>query len=361
MNVCVEFATAPYTFRIVKIDNFDFISTIDNPCDRRAFLRMIGAAALPLVANGCNADDSIHRDESGQFRDVNLEANVAVSVQQAKANQAIASRQELISIDTDLTTYLALGDQCRIRRGNSNVALYTVGELRHEGGNNRVRMGWQARAKLGTTSTFAATLQTKVVANLTDAQAQAQSEFVERLVDDGVSTSLVAVAPHGGFIEQYTDDQAALVRSLLAGKKASSWLCKGYKQGGGAYDRWHITSTDLSPNSFPGLDAIADRGFTYAVSFHGMSLDLVLVGGGAPLPLKQLVHAAIADVLQGSDIEVSIANATDQYAGDSPDNVVNWLTADGLGGIQIEQSLRARALYGPDIAAAIADVFDKLL
>jgi phage replication-related protein YjqB (UPF0714/DUF867 family) len=205
-------------------------------------------------------------------------------------------------------------------------------------------------------------MQTRVVAaNLTDAQAQAQSEFVERLVDDGTSTSLVAIAPHGGWIEPRTDEQAALVQSLLAGKGASSWICKGYKQGGGAFDRWHITSTDISRRSFPGLDQIADRGFAYAVSFHGMSHDVVLIGGSAPYEIKQLVHAALFDVLAGSDIEVSIANAADLYSGDSPENVANWLTAGGSGGLQIEQSMRARTTYGLDIAAAIAGVFQQLM
>jgi phage replication-related protein YjqB (UPF0714/DUF867 family) len=348
---------------IVNIENPDLVDSIDgdNSCDRRSFLRLLGGISLPLAASACVGDDPAGRERFEQFRGLNPVANVAATVMQAKSDQSIASKQEHLSVDTDFTNWLALGDQCRIRHQNGNVALYTVAEVRKEGGKNRVRMGLSARAKLGTSSTFNATLQTRATANLTDAQAEAQSEFVERLVDDGSSTSLVAIAPHGGNIEPHTDRQATHVQWLLAGKGAASWVCKGYKQGGGAYDRWHITSTDLSPNSFWGLDAIATRGFAYAVSFHGMSHDLVLIGGGAPLELKQLIRSAVAGVLANADIEVSIADAGDAYSGDSPDNVVNWLTADGLGGIQIEQSMRARQVYGLDIATAVAEAFAKLL
>jgi phage replication-related protein YjqB (UPF0714/DUF867 family) len=323
---------------------------------------MIGAASLPLAASGCGDEIDEGSANSLDFRAVNPAANVDISVQQAKTSQSINLKQEHLSIDNDLASYLALGDQCRVVTSNGNLALYTVGEVRGEPGKNRVRMGWEARARLATTQTFSAMMQTTVVAaNLTDAQAQAQSELVERLVDDGESTGLIAVAPHGGWIEAHTDEQAAHLRSLLAGKGASSWICKGYKQGGGTFARWHITSTDISRRSFPGLDQVSDRGFAYAVSFHGMSHEVVMIGGGAPYELKQLVHAAVAGALAGSDIDVSIAGADDLYNGDSSENQVNWLTADGLGGVQIEQSMRARTNYGLVIAAAVASVFDQLL
>jgi phage replication-related protein YjqB (UPF0714/DUF867 family) len=338
-------------------------SDSESTLDRRTFLRMIGIASLPLAASGCDTDTDDASLDSVDFREANAPADVDISVVQAKSSQSINSKQEHLSIDSNLTSYLALGDQCRVVLDNGNLALYTVGEVRNEPGNNRVRMGWEARARLATTQTFAATLRTTVVApsSLSDSEVQAQSEFVERLVDDDESTGLIAIAPHGGFIEKHTDEQAAHVQWLLAGKGACSWICKGYKQGGGAWDRWHITSTDISRHSFPGLDQVAQRKFTYAVSFHGMSYDVVLIGGGAPYWLKQLIHAAIAKVLAGSGIDVAIATADDVYSGDSAKNVVNWLTVGGLGGVQIEQSMRARATYGLAIAAAVADVFGDLL
>jgi phage replication-related protein YjqB (UPF0714/DUF867 family) len=324
---------------------------------------MIGIASLPIAASGCDPDTHDASLDSIDLRAVNPPADVDISVLQAKTSQSINSRPEQLSIDSQLAAYLALGDQCRVVTDTGNLALYTVGEVRGEPGDNKVRMGWEARARLATTQTFSATLCTTVVApnNLSDEQAQLDSEFVERLVDDGVSTSLIVLAAHGGFIEQYTDVQAAHVQTLLADKGASSWICKGYKQGGGAWDRWHISSNNISRRSFPGLDQAASRKFAYAVSFHGMTHDVVLIGGGAEYWLKQAVHAAIASVLAGSGIEVSIAGPDDLYNGDSADNVVNWLTVGGLGGVHIEQSLRARATYGLAIATAVADVFYDLI
>jgi phage replication-related protein YjqB (UPF0714/DUF867 family) len=328
--------------------------------DRRTFLRMIGVASLPLASSACGTGMDEDSLDSMNFRAVNPPATVNISVLQAKTSQPINSKQEHLSIDNDLDSYLALGDQCRVAIDNGNFALYTVGEIRGEPGKGRVRMGWEARARLATTQSFSATLKTRVIAVnndlMSDADAQLQSEFVERLEDHGAS--LIAIAPHGGTIEAHTDEQAAHVQWLLASKGASSWICKGYKQGGGSFDRWHITSTDISRRSFPGLDQVADREFAYAVSFHGMSHEVVLIGGGAPYELKLEVHDAIASVLAGSGIEVAIATADDLYSGDSPENVVNWLTAGGTGGVQIEQSMRARTNYGLAIAAAVASVFN---
>jgi hypothetical protein len=65
-------------------------------------------------------------------------------------------------------------------------------------------------------------------------------EFVERLDDDGMHTALIVIAPHGGDIEANTDQQAEHVASQLAGKRVSSWRCKGWHPRG-AFAHWHIT------------------------------------------------------------------------------------------------------------------------
>ncbi|WP_157596118.1 poly-gamma-glutamate hydrolase family protein [Plesiocystis pacifica] len=324
---------------------------------------MLGAASVPLMAQACASDpDREVPLELERFRGTNPPASVEVQVRRARKNQPILAKAEHLSIDPALTAYLGLGDQCRVLRGEDSYALYTVGQLRSENSETRVRMGMQARSRLGTTDTFDAILSTTVVAEgLSDQEAKDLSEFVERLVDDGQSQSFIALAPHGGFIERHTDDQAELMQSLLADQGASSWLCKGYREGGGAYERWHITSTDISPNSFPGLDLIADRGFAYALSFHGTSLPLVVVGGGGPQWLREGVREVIAGVLAGSGIEVCLSAEVDLYPGDNPGNIVNWLTAGGAGGVQLEQSLPARELYGLAIAEALAEYYAQLL
>src|SRR5688572_16911036 len=53
---------------------------------------------------------------------------------------------------------------------------------------------------------------------------------------------------------------------------ARCWACKGSRAGGGAAERWHITSADISEHSFPLLGTILAppaAAFTHAVSFHG--------------------------------------------------------------------------------------------
>lgn len=251
------------------------------------------------------------------------------------------------------------GDQVRVVRSSTQYALYTVSQVRQESPDKVVRMGLAGRKRLGTTSEFAGTLDGEVARlNISDADAEATSEFVERL-DGGDATGLVALAPHGGMIENYTDEQAERMHAKLIefGKSAASWRCKGWKEGGGAYDRWHITSTELSRASFPLLDQIGDNCFTYAVAFHGMGDDNIVVGGAAPDALKQEVKGVLEAVLTGSGIVVRVAEPGDPLAGASPDNVVNWITNEGIGGVQIEQCYAARSGYWQEIADALALLF----
>jgi phage replication-related protein YjqB (UPF0714/DUF867 family) len=117
---------------------------------------------------------------------------------------------------------------------------------------------------------------------------------------------------------------------------------------------------DICTNSFPLLNTIASRGFAYAVAFHGFSEEDVLIGGGAALPLKLEIAAAVQQVL-GSAIPVRVATPADNYDGDSPSNIVNRLTAGAVNGVQIEQSLEAREKFWQSIADAVAAVFSGKL
>jgi len=109
---------------------------------------------------------------------------------------------------------------------------------------------------------------------LTDAEAEARSEFIENVTDNGDDRKLIVIVPHGGNIENYTDEQAEHVVQKLSSKYVSTWICKGFKEGGGAFNRWHITSTDISEESCPKLKAIMTRGkFEYSVAFHGSADD----------------------------------------------------------------------------------------
>ena len=101
---------------------------------------------------------------------------------------------------------------------------------------------------------------------------------------------VAVVAPHGGFIERATDTQARRV-STDGRLLANVWICRG--RAGDAFRRWHITSDDLSEQSFPGLQALLATRHDHAVSFHGFDdhdgLD-VIVGGRVDHTIKERVQ-----------------------------------------------------------------------
>jgi len=283
----------------------------------------------------------------------------------ASVKKALSSQRDVIehrehcSLDPGLLAAIGcmVGQQVRIIRNIHEYGLYTVSESREES-DDIVRMGLAGRQRLGTTAEFDSLVDSLVPhPSLTDAAAEHESEFVERLDDDGSQTGLIALAPHGGDIERHTDQQAERVASQLGAGVVSSWRCKGWKFGGGASETWHITSADIHETSFPLLNSVISRGFTHAVAFHGFSNPEVLIGGAAPTALKEEVRAAIDDAIVGSGIVVRLADPEDGFGGDSPRNVVNRLTAGGANGIQIEQSSQARAHHWAAIADAVADVY----
>jgi phage replication-related protein YjqB (UPF0714/DUF867 family) len=254
----------------------------------------------------------------------------------------------------------AVGHQVRIARSADRQALYPVSESRQENPDTIVRMGPPGRRRLGTSREFAATVDSQVPhPTISEARAEAEQEFIERLRDDGRQSRLIAIAPHGGEIEPRTDRQAERVRSRLGAGVASAWRCKGWGEDeGDAFLRWHITSTDIEEASFPRLRSVISRGFAHAVAFHGFEDPEILIGGTAPPELKEAIRGAIERATAASRIEVRIAGPEDEFGGDDPGNIVNRLSP---GGLQIEQSLRARLDHWPAIANAVADVYRPLL
>jgi phage replication-related protein YjqB (UPF0714/DUF867 family) len=293
----------------------------------------------------------------------------------ATIRMALSSQEDLIarrehsSIDGRLLGSVGaeLGEQIRIRRTDTEYALFTVSERRDEDDPSVVRLGLGGRRRLGTDDPFdGAVVLPPAHPTMSDDDAEASGELVERLDDDGVQRDLIVIAPHGGDIERHTDEQAERVASRLGGCNVSLWRCKGWKQrredgSGGAFDCWHITATDIDPASFPGLGAVIDRGFVHAVAFHGFDQPEILIGGTAPAALKQEIRAAIEAATSGSEIPVRVATPDDHFGGDDPDNIVNRLTVDGAGGLQIEQNLPARRDHGVAIADAVATVYARRL
>lgn len=186
---------------------------------------------------------------------------------------------------------------------------------------------------------------TVVDPDLDEATAADEGGFLERRVDAGTAET-VALAPHGGDVELNTDAQACGIADRLG---ATAWYCAGWWPGGGAFDRWHVTSTAIHPASFPALDGLTDRTFRRAVSFHGWSESHVAVGGAAPVAVREAVRDAVADALDGFEVRLARDRARD---GSSPANVVNWMASDG--GVQIEQPYDVREDHADAVADAVA-------
>jgi phage replication-related protein YjqB (UPF0714/DUF867 family) len=180
------------------------------------------------------------------------------------------------------------------------------------------------------------------------------------------AVSEVVIAPHGDEIEEYTDVQAEHVAKRLSSKHVSKWICKGFAKIEGAFDRWHITSTDISEESFPNLKMIECK-FEYSVAFHGWGGDSICIGGTIPYDLKQEIRTEIEKAISDPKIVVAVAGddgdsktCPKEFNGDDPDNIVNRLTKP-KGGLQIEQCMKAREDYAIKIAAAVADVMRPLI
>ena len=297
-------------------------------------------------------------------------ASYAAAVRKASdSQQDLKAHREHCAVDPArlATIGCVLGDQVRIRRSSDEYGLYTVSAVLPESPDTVVRVGLTGRRRLGTDGEFDAVVDSQVPnPTMSAADAKAADELVEQLNDDGRQRQLIVIAPHGGDIELRTDDQAERVGSRLAAKAVSFWRCMGWKDGGGAFARWHITSTDISPASFPRLDSVFARGFAYAVAFHGFDepgIDTdILIGGAAPDALRQELKAAIEGATAGTGIRVRVAGPDDGVGGDDPRNIVNRLTTGGANGIQIEQSPLARS--GDNWAAvadAVAAVYERTL
>jgi hypothetical protein len=141
---------------------------------------------------------------------------------------------------------LNLGQQVRIERPTANgttLALYTIIDT-HKEEPDVVYVGYnnlndlEERLGLSNTQLFTGNLNSQVTAvGLTVSQARCNSEFIEQLDDNGHHRGLVVIAPHGGDIEEYTDEQAEHIGKQLSSKCVSVWVCKGFKEHGGALDR----------------------------------------------------------------------------------------------------------------------------
>jgi phage replication-related protein YjqB (UPF0714/DUF867 family) len=268
---------------------------------------------------------------------------------------------------------LSQGQQIRVLRPTANgtkLALYTIKDVHDDGeySEDTVLVGYgdqddlQQRLQLPQGEhCFEGKIDVQATAEgLDDYKAKENSEFIEHLCDGGQNTGLIVIAPHGGDIEKYTDGQAQYVyEQLLSSNRVSTWICKGFNkhEDGGAFNRWHITSIDISDKSFPKLKTVYQRGFEYAVAFHGFNDETypksVCIGGLVDKTLKYDIKTAIRN--EDSEIDIFIdSECPRDINGDKKNNIVNRLSTNGL---QIEQTEEVR----DDLRFKIADAVVKVL
>jgi phage replication-related protein YjqB (UPF0714/DUF867 family) len=287
-------------------------------------------------------------------------AATGLTIEQNMGNSLLRNEAERCALSGDVfrAQDVALGEQVRLRCSEADYesGLYTVVDDSRQ--RESAEMSKDGLNRIGITKGDTGSIRTygphPDYSTRTDAAEH--DEYVEILQDDGDQSALVACAPHGGWIEYRTDRQAARVADTLS---VTEWICAGYNSGGGAYDRWHITSTAIDRRSFPKLDSIADRGFNHAVSFHGFSQDGIAIGGGAPDSILQAIRDAVDAATNGA-YDVYLADDDGSYSGSSPENFVNWLTAED-NGVQIEQSWDARVDDWEAIADAVGTVYADIL
>jgi phage replication-related protein YjqB (UPF0714/DUF867 family) len=288
------------------------------------------------------------------------------------------------------------GFQIRVRRDAGRYALYTVVGTRPSA---EAGVVWMSAAGLARIDAAPGRLPISAEADMQVVDRPPRAEFTEHLTGFGAGADLVAIAPHGGRIEEHTDAQAERVVAELSAAEPSGlrgarcWACKGFRAGGGAAERWHITSADISEHSFPLLGTITApplAAFTYAVSFHGFRPGgpgeggippgtEIWIGGRASgknavgvsrTQELRLLQARIRDALRedADDPRVRIAPPGGGLGGGDPRNVVNRLSTCGL---QIEQTPAARQSdpraadfigFGHDrIARVVAEVYAAAL
>ncbi len=180
-----------------------------------------------------------------------------------------------------------------------------------------------------------------------------RDECVETVWHEAHDPADVAfIAPHGGDGERNTDE-AAVYAAKAYPNPASVWAVHNF--GASATERWHITSTKISPASYPGLQRLRGAEFDRVVSFHLWNGDEIIVGGRANDTYRENLAERIAAGVNGvRDVVTEDA----KYMGDSEANVVNWLTHDSQRGIQIEAPAYVYQRYRKRLGEAVAEFLE---
>jgi phage replication-related protein YjqB (UPF0714/DUF867 family) len=307
-----------------------------------------------------------------------VRARLSVDATRAALNTA-AHASEHCAIDRESLRALGsgVGRQVLVRRSSKLFALYTVAGRDAVQG-PVVHVGTKGLARLDKPT--GEPPPTELDASLATHFIGSDRRVPARLTEDVLGKSDIGVAilaPHGGRIEPGTDQQAEKVYELLTEQRmpVRAWIAKGFNPTTGAHACWHITASEISERSFPGLGSLFDpatrRGrFAQAIAFHGQNdTEAVVVGGGLPrspehTALKARLATAIHDALRAvtDDPPAVVVRRSGPLAGAQESNIVNRVTVAG-NGMQLEQpaSVRIDRRQREAIAGAVAAFYADLL
>ncbi|PSQ15474.1 hypothetical protein BRD00_14375 [Halobacteriales archaeon QS_8_69_26] len=184
--------------------------------------------------------------------------------------------------------------------------------------------------------------------------AMAEQSTQESLIHD-TDDQVVALAPHGGEMEPHTDDQAIVMADSM--DACSAWTFRAYAAETSAYDEFHETSTEITPDGYQLLRKVGD-GFEYGVAFHGYKYSGVYVGGTLDRERRERLAERIETE---TGLEATVARRGDElwadYGGTHRRNLLNRLAAETL---QLEQGELAREGHAESIAITVADFVEDL-
>lgn len=289
-----------------------------------------------------------------------------IDVLKAKTAMLEYLTEENCTIDDELRVSegLAVGDQflLTVKNSTSKYGLVTIHSDYEDGrDNDDIRMRLSGRQRFDQSDSFDAYIDPwTALQGKTDSWLNDNDEMGEfKSESSSTQTDMVIMAPHGGMIENYTDELAVRFYNGLVttnSKDASLWYCIGHQDAIGAFNAWHVTSTAINENNFGYLNDLSGRTYSYAVTVHGYSGTDVLVGGGASDTLKNAVKGALDGI--SWSYAVTVVGAGDSYSGTDPDNIVNRYSSAG---VQLEIPYSARRDHWEDIADALVDYYKTLI
>lgn len=289
-----------------------------------------------------------------------------IDVLKAKTAMLEYLTEENCTIDDELRVSegLSVGDQflLTVKNSTKKYGLVTIHSDYEDGSDNDdIRMRLSGRQRFDQSDSFDAYIDPwTALQGKTDSWLNDNDEMGEfKSETSSTQTDIIIMAPHGGMIENYTDELASRFYNGLTvtnSKDASLWYCIGHQDAIGAFNAWHITSTDLNEANFGYLNDLSSRTYDYAVTVHGYSGTDVLVGGGASDTLKNAVKSALDGI--SWSYTVTVVGEGDSYSGTDPDNIVNRYSSSG---VQLEIPYSARRDYWEDIADVLVDYYKTLI